>query len=682
MSEYSIDYDPREVDKFATPPHQGTEHQQATLGSSFASMAEDLKNLASEGWHGNIASKYAYEQALKDQAKELSWPESAMIAAGRETSKLVSGMQDIGNLSGSLQPELTRNQNGSLTAHIPTEADISRRSLDNERSNSNENALMSRYEQSAPFLSQTAGGTLPYILSSALVGPTTSKAAGEAINSVGSTAKAIATGTRNLLSEVATKAANSSISPVKSVGSRMMAEWVNPLNTISSSSAIRNASGATEIAKDPMLKGIVKTVIGNTALGGIEGALHPDRGAAEGALSSLIGTVDGLILKPSVTRLPSFYDVPEQNIIKWAKANGYGADILPGLESGKGSLQTFEQGMKNSRTAGDVIKRSDMAMDKTTDFNIGKAIGMKDQVKDLGPEAIKSHISDLKAEYEDLILKSRAVVEPQVIRDLKKHALNLADSPDPNALKLTNAAHMYVDWLDKLSSVTRNPMTGKMEASNVSGREFQKFRSAIQSDISDSYLKGDTPRAKALEPILKSVDDGLEKGTVKLGSEATSKQWKDLNERWSLTNMVLENGMDPLGYANARKLSAHMLATDAKRYLTGTGGDRLKTLQNVAKFENLRNNALGGSLTSMGVKHGNTNQTMLQYLMQSPVAEMLPLPTRAAMQLYAKGITPRTHPLFLSGKDLGDFTNYVRSVGEYSNTYPKLAKYLKDKISP
>ena len=124
-----------------------------------------------------------------------------------------------------------------------------------------------------------------------------------------------------------------------------------------------------------------------------------------------------------------------------------------------------------------------------------------------------------------------------------------------------------------------------------------------------------------LKKIQAALDDSLQAGMDK----ATAANWKDLNERYAMTNLVMKHGMTPNGMIDPQRISHKVMQGDeAIRTLTGRGG-RIKKLQDVARYNDILNNVEGGSLTGLGSADYGADRA----LVKAPWKYRLPLAPRA-----------------------------------------------------
>lgn len=608
-----------------------------------------------------------------------------MINAGRETSKLGLGIADLldaGNIllgtpAGLIGDKLGL-QSKDLGGVRSSIADLASRELRNRQ----EKELMKPYEEGRDFIPNVIGTALPYVLDS-VVGGAPARKIGESISdTVAAATEGIKSEGRSLLTKGADYLKQKGTAG-KWLSDRLYSEHINPMAASRANKAIANASGASSILADPLWSDVPGKVLGSTIMGAVEGGLHKDNSMVGGAANSLAGASLGAAARPYLSKLPSYYTRKiEQDTIDWAKANGYNQWMPPGLKSGLKKHQMFEAGVKNSRRYGDVFTRNDRAMDQVTSYKAGKAIGIDVPKEGLTPGVMRNHLDNLSGEYEKLTKDTRVYLRQKDKDKVLDHFKSLSNDPSEQVKIALKEGKGYFDWIDKLSKPSRDPFTGRMKAVDFNGARYQEVRRSLKSTIDDAWLKGDAIKAKTLTPLLTMLDDGTKHGMIKYGSKSDVKAWKDLNQRNALTEMVLEHGYDPLAGANMRKLGQYFIGSDGKRLATFEGPARLKELQKISLFELMRQRQAGGSLTGLGVSHdfgaggGSSNQTLMQYLAQTPVAELIAPPVRAGLAAYMKGYPSLSGYLGLSRNNFGDTIAMTRSAYQGIKPQETILKFL------
>ena len=146
----------------------------------------------------------------------------------------------------------------------------------------------------------------------------------------------------------------------------------------------------------------------------------------------------------------------------------------------------------------------------------------------------------------------------------------------------------------------------------------------------------------------------MELGVKKHGGKASSKQWRDLNEKWAITDLVMKNGMSPLGGIDTGKLSRYMMSpAEVNRTLLGRGNKSITDLQNIAKLDYIQKNQSGGGLnrlTAGGEDDRWDPDFKKQSFLNTPWSLKLPVVGRAKVGAYTSGYPSETGLLGLDRK--------------------------------
>lgn len=604
-------------------------------------------------------------QQMKAEVQGMSYPEKVIIAAGHETDKLLSGTMDT--------IDTVRGMFGDSDAAI-------KRQFNRSNEQAELDQAYAPFKDNAGILPQLTGGALPYVLDSVLLGPQFVKGAGKVLNAADKGVRVAARTTGEAGKTIIQKLAEQP-GAVGRLGTRMQEEWVQPIQKIAS----RLKHQIPE--SDPFRPGMMKNILGDIALGGVEGLLHYDNSVADGALASGMGSISGQVIKPYLHRLPSFYNDNEKRLIEWGKDRGY--KFLPGMESGHRGHQMFEQDLRGSSSWTDVINQIDRNNDFITNRIAFEQLGVPPgQLKDLNPDVLKKHMDTLSSEYENFIKGTKVRIEPEDLKPIRDQVALLEAVDTKSAKKVVATAKDYLGKLEELRSTqlpTRDPLTGRMQKSAFGGEAYQAFRKDIKSAINQAYEKKDTQLAEALTPILKTIDVGIERGAKDFGGEVGAAQWKDLNERWALSNLLMEEGMDDLGMVSGKKLSTHFMGSDPKRYLMETAGPRMNELFKAAKLEHMTRNQASGGLfdEANGLMHNPGKKSTIENLLSSPVAPAASFTgiPQLAMGLYKRGFPTSTGLLGFDGSPFMNAPMYTRSIGQASQFYPSVADNLEKAYS-
>lgn len=631
-------------------------------------VLQGVTELATEEAMAQARRKSAGEvyQMMRKEVENMSWPKKAMIAAGHEADKLGAGTRDFIDSVNGVYEMMSGNEAGQdASIKRQYEREIEQQQLDEAYKAFKDNAGLS---------SQLAGGSLPYVLDSVLLGPMAARGAGAVISSLGRGVAKTAKVTGQ-----ASKTAIQKLAEMEDIpgylGKRMQKEWVEPIAKTSA----RIKGRIPEY--DPYRPGAAKSVLGDVALGGIEGGLHYDNTIGEGALASGMGSMSGQVVKPMLHKSPSFYTDNEQRLIEWGKDNHY--KFLPGMETGNRGHQMFENDLRTSNAWTDVVKQIDRHNDFITNRIAFEQLGIPPgQLKELSPSVLKSHMDSLSKEYEDLINSTRVRFEPTDFSPVLDTINSLKQVGTKPALKTAASMEEYVLRLEELRKSqlpVRDPMTGKLKKSALGGKVYQDFRKDIKSQIRQAYDKQDTARATALNEILKVVDTGIERGVKDFGGEAGAAKWKDLNERWALSNLVMEKGMNPLGFVDGAKLGKYLLSEDPQRFLMETAGPRMTELQKAAKLAYMtRNQANNGLGNALGHVSNPEKKSAVETMLSSPLAgaaSFTGLP-QLLMGLYKRGWPSTTGMLGFDGSPFRNAPIYTRSLGQASQFYPELSEAI------
>jgi hypothetical protein len=383
--------------------------------------------------------------------------------------------------------------------------------------------------------------------------------------------------------------------------------------------------------------------------------------------------------KPFVTNMPDFRagNETEKDLLDWGWRRGM--RFLPGMETGSKRLQKFEHAMRSDSQLGDSLALHDNSNTIVNNRIAANAMGMKgaDQLNGLSltPEVLTNHLGDIGKQYDILEAGTVAHFRPQDINNIKGIAnKTIADKTiDASIGKLVKG---YADKIMAMAP-SRNPLTGKIMPSVLGGDNYKEIRRNLRSDINDAYAKSDTRKAEALAPLLQHVDDAVERGVGAKGGTATVAQWKDLNERNAMTNLIIEHGMTPTGQFAPEKILNHLMGSDTKRLLTDQGG-RIKDLQQAAKIAYMDKIQEGSDLSGMGVRNISNagNPSLVEKLLMTGHAGWIPALPRMALAAYTKaGYPAKTGLLNMSGKGYGNPSLYTRALQQAVQPYPEAIDY-------
>lgn len=608
---------------------------------------------------------------MKKKVQDMSLVEKLGQAAKNEVSQLWGGLQDVGDIGQGMVGNLIGNED------MWDEAVARMRDRESEQAALEEGRKP--FEEVVPWYVRGAGASLPYIADSALLGPRFVRGASKGLDVITDALRSGATkvgeGGKSLIQMVAELPGVAG-----KPGQYLQREVVQPI--------------ASEVARfkkqvpivNPWLKGVPSSILGNTALGALESGLNYNQDMEEGALASALGTISGEALKPMFHRMPSFYNEAEQKLVDWAKQQGY--RLLPGAETGHRGMQMFEGQLRNSETWTDVVNQIDRGNEYITNRLVFDQLGFpKEGVKNLtqiSPDVLKTHMGNLSKEYEDMLAKTQVRIEPSDLDSLKFN-ISALDPEIKADKKVIDTVGTYINSIDKLRAdqlPIRDPLTGKMKKGTADPRAFQQLRTSIKSALNQAYDQKNTLLASNLEPLLKTLDLGVERGARDFGGEVAASQWKDLNERWALSNLVMEEGMKPSGMVDMDKLGKHFMSDDPKRYLMETAGPRMTELQKAAKFADMtKNQASGGLFNESGqfLKNPQSKSAFQRFVGTTPAA-WVPGLRSAYMEAYSRGYPSQYGLLGFTGKGLANLPLYTRSYQQATQMYPQIVENTYNKI--
>lgn len=368
---------------------------------------------------------------------------------------------------------------------------------------------------------------------------------------------------------------------------------------IKANKAMGNLDEASRIAKQvPAKKDLItqnlERVARGTATGGAEGSAEYDNTAGMGALSGGMGGAMGMISPLKVLdKVPVEGGKGHQAMIKELHREGF--QITPGVRTGNRVLQTEEAGMRNSDELNQTVynKIDEPNLARLTNM-VGEAIGLETKGDPMFTQkALSDHMGNLSSQYKKLEASTTGKFSPGATSRMSKIVRDTGPgtkaSPKNRSIDAKQNHAKIKDIFAGMKEVV-NP------DGSFKGADYQKMSQKIKGQIDKAYKEGNTELQGHLQTIKKELDSALESGMDK----GSLKEWKDLNERFAMTNMVMENGIKASGKINPAGMTSKMMSKpEAKRTLTGNGG-RVKKLQDVVRYSTFLDDVEGGSLTGLG----------------------------------------------------------------------------------
>lgn len=395
----------------------------------------------------------------------------------------------------------------------------------------------------------------------------------------------------------------------------------------------KNVSGDKEYSN------AVKALIRAPALGAAEGGANYNDTALSGAMASTIGQLGGnTSMFTNLGRTHNRLSTSERQALRTATRSGYHA--TPGMKTGNLEMQAFESGLRSEPGYRTSMQSLDVENETAKVRMASKAMGIDDSKvleKDFTPEVLGDHLTNLKKEYTNLEntttghLNMSGLRESQKIIDELRPGLRSRDVDE--RARYNKVMAIFDDFRQKNSTVSRDAR-GRFDGYKFDGKEYQNIRSRIQDEATQAYRKGDDRLGDKLIQMKEILDKSLTRGMNK----STAKEWKDLNERYAMTEIVMNNGLDGLGGIDTRKLTNHLMSdAEAKRTLLGQG-NRIKHLQAIEKIgvlEDRMHKGMGWNGTGTDVPTGKVS--MAQRIMQMPITSTLSPTKRASMGMYLSG---------------------------------------------
>lgn len=547
----------------------------------------------------------AFERAY--EAQNMPFFDLAMLSAGREVDKLWAGTKDIGNFL-----SYVAGDDSALDRSVALSAE----QKENDR-------LYEQVGENEGF--GAVGSALPYMITGAFAGPVAQKVTSYGIKKVAEKTAQGVTAARGGVSGAIESAATKP-GFVGSVARKAKREYMDDINR----QAMRKSKQFKQ--EDPYRKDLLRDILAGGSLGAAEGTVHYDSNPVEGAMGGILGTSFGKMVESPFRRSPDFWSENERRLVEWAKDKGMKA--TPGMETGSQRLQTFEKGMRNDSQTIDYFNKFDQNNQKVFNREVANAIGMDNPTgTSFNPSELKAHKDSLSAQYDELTERTTGVFHKQDYRNLLDNLDQLKQNKSPDSQKAYNVVKSYVDQINAVSHVTRHPRTGKFQKSNFDGRDYQRLTRSIKTEIDSAHSRGDFTTRDALKRVKEQMDKGIESGM----GDSTAQEWKDLNRKFALTQMVIDNGVNPVGDVDLHKLTNHLMTTDATRTLTEQGGKGIEDLQRLAKVDYMMRNQAGSGLSSSGFSNPKT-QTMMQSLLQLPIAGKTKILPATYMAMYIRGI--------------------------------------------
>ena len=406
-------------------------------------------------------------------------------------------------------------------------------------------------------------------------------------------------------------------------------------------------------------------------IGAVQGGAHYNYTAGEGALMGIGGALSGLIGPAKVlSRVENVRDAAGKDLIKEMHVKGF--KLTPGVITGNRAMQTEEAALRNSDTFGDFAYQTiDRPNQRKMTEMAGDAIGLDGKGRDMFSQSeLDAHLRSLSKEYQDLERASTGHIQSGEWEDLGNIASDLRG-------RGSLAADIY-DALREQSSVrlpsTSNgnllpPPPGQTvnHAIVYNGNHFEPIMNRINAELSTAVNQGDTVAAKKIGEMKDILDKSIKRGM----SPENAAKHKDLNERYAMTHMLIENGLTPQGKVDPSGLTNKVMSdAEAKRTLTGRGG-RIKNFQNIARYNSVLKDVEGSGLSGGIEDGGSRSLTKLPFTYRLPLAGRIKAGYRLS-RLPTVGFGPTvpirvarafsmTNPYEKASNQVSDWADQIRS---------------------
>lgn len=359
-------------------------------------------------------------------------------------------------------------------------------------------------------------------------------------------------------------------------------------------------------------------------IGAAEGGVNYNQTAGEGAMYSAGGAGLGMIGPlGKLSRVENIRDDAQKATIN--EMHGKGFTLTPGVRTGNEAMQVEEAGIRNSQAFGPYYTQhvTRPNQQKITEMT-GDAMGLDGKNRDSWSQAeLDNHLNSLSNEYKNLEASTIGVIGREQSKKMGDALKELQPTSNRNTSRADQARYDQLNSVVKQIRAETNPISrpGAQTVYGFDGAKYQQLRQRIQDEASQAFMKGDSRLGNQLKKVQEALDESLQSGMDK----ATAANWKDLNERYAMTNLVMKYGMTPQGVIDPNRISNKLMQGDeAIRTLTGRGG-RIKKLQDVARYNDMLNDVAGGSLTGLG----GADMAADRSLTKLPWKYRLPLAARA-----------------------------------------------------
>lgn len=614
--------------------------------NQFSNVEDPPGSMSQEQFQAEI-QRGLMEKASRERGEEVrNMPlrQRALLSAGRETDKLLAGAANIGD----------------FLADVVGDPNAMNRTIERSREQAGKD------EASTELLDNLGAGQLgsmlPYIATGSLAGPaarsivnTAAQGANRAASAAGTTSRSVARRGSDTL------AAQPGLPGV--VGQRINQEIMDPLARWSVARSGRLPQYS------PYRHGAMADVLGGAGLGVVEGAVHYDNSAIDGGIAGLMGGITGQALRPLLTKAPNYNTANQQEVIDWAESKGM--QFLPGLRRGSIRDQKFEQGLRNDGDWADVVGRYDRNNQAIMNKVALEAAGFNgDIANDVTASAMRQHLDTLKDQYQSIESKSVGRFDRSEIMDLNQHAQKFKNLKSKEGQEAFNTAQDLNKKFRDMYSVVRDK-NGRFQQATFDGSQYQGLRRELKQKIEAAHNNNKPELVQALQPYIKALDSAMDRGVKTHGGEATAAQWRDINERYAMTQLLMENGMNTLGRFDGEKMRSFFQSNDMQRILLGEGG-RVKELHKLAQLNQMMKDAQRSDIlgTNLNPLRNTGKQSYIQRLLNMGPSKMMPILPETMLKLYEKGYPGQTGLLNMNQRGIWSPQLYSRAISQGTQFHP------------
>jgi len=523
-----------------------------------------------------------------------------MINAGRETDQLGYGVKNIGLFLKSVFGS-SKQQDAAL---------LEKNAMDVREADTDKVYQEMRENQGWGSL----GATLPYLGTGAVTGPLSRYIAEQGLKVAGEVVAAPVRATTGRLARGVLQASEAT----GPIASRTVAPIARKIRTDFLDESLR--LGQAQARQIPMPSryriNIAKDIGGGGITGGFEGALHRENDPITGAIAGLTGVSGGKFLELPFLRAPVFWNEEQKRLADYFES--LGGKLTPAGITGSEGMQRFEHGARNAPTVTDVFADIDRHNQKIFNREASAAVGMSNPLgESINPTVLRPHLEALSKDYQSLI--------PQITGELDIPSVLAIGNASRNlrGLRSTEGERAYKDvqaYMEQIAAMVRpqRAQGGRATGASFDGADYQRIRRTLKAEIDGAYAKGERLRGDSLAPLLRQLDEGVDRGALMYGGTATSEQLRILNERNALSELLMDKGLDINGNFDIDKLGSHFINNDARRYLTESGNPAINRLQMLVKSGHMLENQPGSALGTGGIRN-KPSRGIIGAMVQLPV---------------------------------------------------------------